>query len=87
MTGLPSCQRACGRSVKVTDERSGGVSTFSASSPYSLKGSSADATRRVSQIRDRPAAGLPRTRNGLKLSNVPTAAWRTRPPLGAFGFT
>ena len=48
VTGLPSCQRASVRSVNATQERSAGTSTFSASRPYSLNGSSADGTSSVS---------------------------------------
>ena len=42
VTGLPSCQRASGRSLKATHERSLGTVMLSAKRPYSLKGSSAD---------------------------------------------
>ena len=48
VTGLPSCQRASGRSLNCTHERSSGTVMLSASRPYSLKGSSADPAIRVS---------------------------------------
>ena len=87
VTGLPSCQRASRRSVKSTHERSFGVSTVSASSPYSVKGSSALDTSSDSNIEVEPAAGVPFGMKGLKLSKLPSAARRSSPPLGASGLT
>ena len=41
---MPSCQRASGRSVNATHERSAGTSIDSASKPYWLNASSAEST-------------------------------------------
>ena len=55
--GLPSCQRACGRSVNATQERSSGHSIVSAISPYSVEASSREFQQSVSQSWLMPAAG------------------------------
>ena len=85
--GVPSWNRACGRSVKATHERSGGVSTVSATSPYCANASSLAPTISVSNTLPSPTAGTPFKMKGFRLSNVPIADSVTVPPLGARGFT
>ena len=73
--------------VNATQDRSSGISTDPARSPYSVKASSWVPVSRLSKTDPAPAAGTPLRVNGLKVSKVPMADSRTLPPLGAFGFT
>ena len=66
--GLPSWKRACGRRVNATQERSGGISTVSATSPYCANGSSPEPTMSVSNVWPSPAAGTPLRMKGWRLS-------------------
>ena len=84
--GLPSCQRASGRKVKATQERSSGISMVSASRPYSVNGSSRACQQRLVKAA-MPAAGTPLMMKGFSVSKVPWAPNLTSPPLGASGLT
>ena len=60
---------------------------FSATRPYSLLGSSSEATaKRVEDLAD-PGGRDPLTTKGLSVSKVPIAASRIVPPFGASGLT
>ena len=86
VTGVPSENRASFRKVNSTHDRSGGVSTDSAKSPYSVKGSFSDWLSRLSYPRKRHChGGVPFMTKGLRESNPPVLPKTMRPPLGASG--
>ena len=87
VTGVPSLNRASGRSTKATERWSAATSTDSARWQYPVDASSASGASRESNSRVTPSAAVPRTTKGLKLSKVPMADSTSSPPFGASGLT